>query len=486
MAVPHGAKSYLAAALALTAGERICWVARDAEIGDRVAEELAAWIGDPAAIVVLEPRTALAYERSELVADETASRVAALAAWRSGAGRILVASVQALIQHTIAAEDLPERPRELKVGARLSQGALLHDLLELGYVPTLEVAGKGEFARRGGLVDIFPPSAELPVRIELFGDEIESLRAFDPTDQRSTGAVDRVTLLPASEFLLPGGGQTIRQRLGKLASKAPERLASDLARFEVPRESRAETRAIDIGDAAEVWAPFLAPAVGLDHLPAGTLLVLDEPADLAEAADFLWRQAEERRSDLVEAGDLPAAWPSTYLAQREWVSRLQASRTLEMTWESEAPRAMAQGRDDLGDLFGWREPTVPPESPMRWPAGGVSSPPTTARPSRGPRDPRRPRRRRPVRRPGLSSPRIRRPGSPSCSRRPARSLASRTPSPPYRRRAPSPSSTAASTAASRAGPKGLSSSPTASSLAASASAGPRRCAAWSRATSSNA
>ena len=84
--VPHGAKSFLAAALALLpdAPERICWIARDAEIGDRVAEELGAWIGDPAAVAVLEPRTSLAYERSELVVDETAARVAALSTWRSG------------------------------------------------------------------------------------------------------------------------------------------------------------------------------------------------------------------------------------------------------------------------------------------------------------------------------------------------------------------------------------------------------------------
>ncbi len=83
------------------------WIARDAEIGDRVAEELGAWLGDAAAVAVLEPRTALAYERSELVADETAARVAALAAWRSGRARVLVASVQALLQHTIAPDDLP-------------------------------------------------------------------------------------------------------------------------------------------------------------------------------------------------------------------------------------------------------------------------------------------------------------------------------------------------------------------------------------------
>ncbi|HEX9550258.1 MAG TPA: hypothetical protein VF971_04110, partial [Candidatus Limnocylindrales bacterium] len=179
-AVPHGAKSFLAAALALAAGERIVWVARDAEIGDRVAEELAAWVGDVGAVAVLEPRTALAYERSELVADETAARVAALSAWRSGRARILVASVQALIQHTIAPGDLPDEPRRLAPGARISQSDLLRDLLALGYTPVIEVAGKGEFARRGGIVDVFPPSGSLPVRIELFGDEVDSLRTFDP------------------------------------------------------------------------------------------------------------------------------------------------------------------------------------------------------------------------------------------------------------------------------------------------------------------
>ncbi|MGZ8515035.1 MAG: hypothetical protein ACXW4H_06585, partial [Candidatus Limnocylindrales bacterium] len=106
VSVPHGAKSYLAAALALgSTGERLVWVARDAEIGDRVAEELGAWLGDAAAVSTLEPRTSLAYERSELIADETAARVAALAGWRTGRVRVLVASVQALLQHTIAPGD---------------------------------------------------------------------------------------------------------------------------------------------------------------------------------------------------------------------------------------------------------------------------------------------------------------------------------------------------------------------------------------------
>ena len=370
VSVPHGAKSYLAAALALD--ERIVWIARDAEIGDRVAEELQAWLGEPGQVAVLDPRTALAYERSELVADETAARVAALAAWRQGRARVLVASVQALLQHTIAPADLPDEARELRVGARLHQDALLRDLFQLGYSPVLEVAGRGEFARRGGIVDVFPPSMELPVRIEFFGDEIDSLRSFDPTDQRTTAKVDRAVLLPASEFLLPTTGvAAIRERLGRASSRLSERLAADLARFEgtaddplrpaAPEQHPGESRALPVGDAAEVWAAHLAPATGLDHIDPGTLLILDEPGDVAEAAGFLWRQAGERRGELVEAGELPKDWPSTYLGPRDWKSRLVGSRTLELTWESEPPAdvAMAGGARGSGDLFGWREPTLP-------------------------------------------------------------------------------------------------------------------------------
>ena len=383
-AVPHGAKTFLAAALTsgdtLTAGatgtgERLCWVARDAEIGDRVAEELQAWLGDPEAVAVLEPRTSLAYERSELVRDETAARVAALAAWRSGRARVLVASVQALLQHTLDPDELPAEPRRLRVGTRTHQDGLLRDLLALGYDPVLEVAGRGEFARRGGLVDVFPSAAPLPIRIELFGDEIDSMRVFDPTDQRSLRPIDEVVLLPASEFLVPAGGVTeIGERAARLPGRAklPDRLAADLARFEEGvragtgelgahaghvHDVGAAARALETGDAAEVWAAVLCPATGLDHVPPSTLLVLDEPGDIADAADFLWRQAEERRTEMVAGGDLPKEWPEAYLGPREWKSRLLRGRTLELTWESEAA-APTGGGTPMGELFGWREPPL--------------------------------------------------------------------------------------------------------------------------------
>src|SRR5439155_23150865 len=130
---------------------------------------------------------------------------------------------------------------------------------------------------------------------------------FDPAEQRTVGKRDDVELLPASEFLLPAGGATeLRARL-KGTGAIGERLAADLDRFAAGPGAGAATasagatsaiasggatRAIDVGDAAEVWAAVLAPATGLDHLGPETILVLDEPGDIAESAAFLWRQAD--------------------------------------------------------------------------------------------------------------------------------------------------------------------------------------------------
>ncbi len=346
-AMPHGAKTYLAATLAQAAGERLVWIARDSEIGDRVAEELAAWLGDPDAVVTLEPRTALAYERSELVRDESAARVASLAAWgrETSRARILVASLQALFQRTLAPDAIPATPLELTPGARLNMARVVRSLDELGYEHVPEVGGRGEFARRGGILDVFPAGMTLPVRVEWFGDEVDSLRTFDPADQRGAGPVESATLLPASEFLLPSGvGGLLAERMARSVSRLPESLQVDLERFDNGA----------LGDAAELWAGYLAPSTALDHLgPA--LWLIDEPEEVRTVADFLHGQADDRRSELERAGEIPARWASAYPTAREWKQQWHEARTLELTWEPEAA-----GAPPGGNPFGWHEPVLPP------------------------------------------------------------------------------------------------------------------------------
>jgi transcription-repair coupling factor (superfamily II helicase) len=349
-AVPHGAKSYLAAALVEATGGRLVWVARDAEIADRVAEELVAWLGDPARVATLEPRTALAYERSELVGEESAARVAALAAWAraDSPARVLVASVQALFQRTLPPDAMPERPLLLRPGLRMGPERVVRALLDLGYEAVPEVGGRGELTRRGGIVDVFPAGQALPVRVEWFGDEVETLRAFDPADQVSVGPASDVTLLPASEFLLgTEAAATLEARLGRVKGRLSEPLAADLERL----------RSGTLGDAAEVWAGHLAPATAIDHL-GDAIWLLDEPGDIEAAADFLWTQADERRAELERAGELPAGWPTAYPEPRAWRRRLAEARTLGLTWEGEA-----DGAPPGGNPFGWHDPGLPP-APM--------------------------------------------------------------------------------------------------------------------------
>src|SRR5439155_1099150 len=237
------------------------------------------------------------------------------------------------LQHTIAPDDLPKRPLFLRPSARVPQRRLVEELIELGYENVTEVGGRGEFARRGGIVDIFPSGHRLPVRVEFFGDEVESLRTFDAADQRTVGPAAEVAVLPAGEFRLPAGGlDALRSSLGTspgaLSKALPEAIAVDLARLEA--SAAAGLRAIEPGDAAEVWAGLLAPAAALEHV-GDAIWVIDEPRAVLSAADFLWAQERERRRELESAGELPKGWPPGYLQRRDFQTRHLAARTLELT-----------------------------------------------------------------------------------------------------------------------------------------------------------
>ena len=338
-------------------GEPLVWIARDAEIGDRVAEELGAWLGDPAAVAVLEPRTALAYERSELVADETAARVAALAAWRSGHARGSSSRASRRCSSTPSPRTTcPPSRVSCASGARLHLDQLLRDLFDLGYSPVTEVAGRGEFARRGGIVDVFPPSMTLPIRIEFFGDEIDSLRAFDPTDQRTTGrggagrpparvgvpAPDRGRGRDPRAARPHGDGATARAPRARTwpASKARARTRCGPPSPGSRGPSPSATR-------PRCGPPTWRPRPALDHM--------DRRARCSCSTN---RATSPRRPTSCGARPMSAApswsrpancprtWPSTYLPPRDWKARLVAARTLELTWESEPPAgvAMASGR----------------------------------------------------------------------------------------------------------------------------------------------
>ncbi|HTB83164.1 MAG TPA: hypothetical protein VK742_05875, partial [Candidatus Sulfotelmatobacter sp.] len=114
--------------------------------------------------------------------------------------KLLVTSVVALLQKTFAPADLKNRARNLKRGDKIAPLDLIEWLEEQGYEPEAQVSQKGELALRGGIVDVFPPTSPWPVRLEFFGDDLESLREFDPLTQISRGEISEVTLPPAGEI----------------------------------------------------------------------------------------------------------------------------------------------------------------------------------------------------------------------------------------------------------------------------------------------
>jgi transcription-repair coupling factor (superfamily II helicase) len=113
---------------------------------------------------------------------------------------LVVTSVTALLQKTFPPGEIQKRTRELKRGDKIAPLDLMDWLEEQGYEPKAQVSQKGEIALRGGILDVFPPTRPWPVRLEFFGDELESLREFDPLTQVSRGEIVSITLPPAGEL----------------------------------------------------------------------------------------------------------------------------------------------------------------------------------------------------------------------------------------------------------------------------------------------
>jgi transcription-repair coupling factor (superfamily II helicase) len=351
--LPHPAKAALVAALA--ADQRVVWIARDPEVAERVADTLRAWVSDPESITLLEPRSALPYERGELVVDESAGRVAALAAWSGGLSRILVTSLIAALQNSIDPTSLSEGSLLMQPGARMSLDDATHRVAALGYERVPLVGGRGEFARRGGILDLFPAGASEPLRVEWFGDEIESIRAIDPATQRSGATLPRAHLLPASEF--PLGAVRVaaaRKAAETIAAKDGVELApgliADLARWESADQP-------DRGDGLEIWAPLIAPTRPIDAF-GDALIILDEPSELVTTAESLARQSAERFDVLRTTRILPPSWPAPIPPPALSISALSSSGAarLELTWSSEAGRMT---KSTPSDPFSWHDPLVP-------------------------------------------------------------------------------------------------------------------------------
>ncbi|MGH6719392.1 MAG: DEAD/DEAH box helicase, partial [Alphaproteobacteria bacterium] len=201
---PEGYDALVIAGLARHAGRRdILFVARDEARMTRTAESLA-FFGVAGPVITLPAWDCLPYDRVSPNPAVVSRRIEAMArlAEPTPRGRIVLTTVSAAGQRLPPLAALAGLRRRIAVGSRIVLDDLTAFLAATGYVRTGTVTDHGEFALRGGIIDVFVAGAENPVRIDLLGDDVEAIRVFDPANQRTQGTLEGFDLLPMSEIVL--------------------------------------------------------------------------------------------------------------------------------------------------------------------------------------------------------------------------------------------------------------------------------------------
>ncbi|MXY78184.1 MAG: hypothetical protein F4Y94_00390, partial [Chloroflexi bacterium] len=311
LGLPDGAKAAVVAALYAmddAAGPMIVVTPRPAR-ARALLEEIREWLPAGAADPLPFPaRESLPYERRRAPGEAVADRLRVLSALAAGSRPLIVTDVQALAQGTL-------RPGTaaltLRRGASLDAEALLRSLDAGGYRREAVVDQPGTLTRRGGIIDVFPPTDDLPLRIELFGSEVESLRRFDPRTQRSVETVEAASLGPAGEARVEPEMRALAGRL--LAALADDEGTS----APLPSEADVPDLAADLErlSAGELplnlgfWTAFLAGGAAWEHLPDDARWVWEEPEECRRHAEELDDLAERTRESLEARGALPPGMP---------------------------------------------------------------------------------------------------------------------------------------------------------------------------------
>ena len=237
-------------------------------------------------------RETLPYDPFSPHPDIVSQRLRTLAALPRLRQGLVVTTQAALLDRLPPRQFLDAHAFALAPGDRLDLPAFRSRLTDAGYVQVTQVLSPGEFAVRGSVVDLFAAGASQPFRLDLFDDRIESIRSFDPSDQRSAARQEAVSLLPAREF------PTSAEAIAGFRSRWRERFEGDPQQCAV---YRAVTAGI-VPAGIEAWLPlfFEATTALTDHLPAGSVIV--DLADLERSLPLAWAEVverhEQRRHDL--------------------------------------------------------------------------------------------------------------------------------------------------------------------------------------------
>ena len=303
------------------------------DAAQRVVDQLPTWLGlpdideDGSPIHHFIESAGIPFERYEPDRGTAHRRITTLDALRqfSLGGTeppVVVASVHAIAERTIEAKTFDKIVHELNVGDRIDLSETMRHLTHSGYEvqPTVELPGT--VSRRGGIIDIFPVGAYQPVRIELFDDEIESMRLFDVETQRSIEDIDTVHVVPAREEL-PGfvDAQTIRDSIGNLNTEN-----IDFTRLSARRLSEELNLVADgeIDTELAFYSGFFNLGSIFDFMPRGSMVIALRPRMISDAANGIDRRLEEVRRVKERRGEVPIDFPTPHIRWPEVALGIEA------------------------------------------------------------------------------------------------------------------------------------------------------------------
>ncbi len=296
-------------------GGPLVWVTRSTQAAEQLAQDLSFFLPEAlrSQVLVLPGPEADPYRGLSPHPELSARRAVALSRLSRGFRGVLLAPVGALMFRTVSPEGFQQRCLALSLGTSIPREALILRLRSMGYVREDPVTGVGEFSFRGGIVDMFSPSHEAPVRIEYFGDEIESIRQFEPSTQRSVGLVQECEIVPMRE-MTPSA-----EEIAAWHRRAPE-FWNDVRFAETLSEYLQFTENGELFNGFEFLFPLVHPldAGPIDYLErAGgeSRFILQEPRDLFSVVDSRWREALEDYEECVREGT-PALAPEHFYFPR--------------------------------------------------------------------------------------------------------------------------------------------------------------------------
>ncbi|WP_213979468.1 transcription-repair coupling factor [Sphingomonas sp. dw_22] len=316
--VPTGFLPWMLADLARAAGTAV-FIAPD-EAAMRAVASTAPFFAPELEILSFPAWDCLPYDRASPTLRIMSERLGTLHALQAKAARprLLVTTVNAATQRTLTPFRIRQLVARLAPGERISLDRLTALLQANGYVRLDTVNDAGEFAVRGGLVDLFPSGAEQPLRLDFFGDEIESVRTFSPEDQRTTGRIDGFTLLPASEALLDE--ESIKRFRSRYRDKFGATATGDPL-YQAISDGRRLA-------GMEHWLPLFEERLEtlFDHLPDEAVIVRDSATSGAAEQRFEavadYHENRVRAESSVPGSYRPLDAAALYLTGEEWAQKL--------------------------------------------------------------------------------------------------------------------------------------------------------------------